>query len=258
MYNNFSGDVMKIERFSKQKNGMYLLSLEEGSKIKVHEDLILKYDLLLNKKIEESLLEQIVKENQIYEVYEIALKYLNTRLRCYKELYNYLVNKGYDLNIVDTVIEMLSKQGYLNDKIYAASFVHDKILMSNYGPKKIKCELECNGISNEVIEEIIISFNVDLEKDRIDKLINKQIRANRNKGSMLLKRKIQTYLLNLGYSSNLINQALNGKKLVSEDCYQKEYDKLYTKLSKKYSGKELEYKLKQKMFQKGFMNSDYE
>lgn len=249
---------MKIEKFSKHRNGMYHLVLEDGNKIKTHEDLILKYNLILTKEVDDSLLEQLHNENQIYEIYEVALKYLNIRLRSYKELYEYLVKKGYEKTIVNTVLDILLKQGYLDDKIYATSFVHDKILMSSYGPGKIRGELERYGISSEVIDEAIISFDEELEKERIEKLINKQIKANHNKGAMLLKKKIQSYLLNLGYSTILVNKTLNGMKLVDDDIYQKEYDKLYIKLSKKYSGKELEYKLKQRMYQKGFTSSNYE
>lgn len=237
---------------------MYNLILEDGTKIKIHEDLILKYSLLLTKQIDDSLLEQLHKENQIYEIYEMALKYINIKLRSRKELYEYLVKKNYEKTNINTILDMLIKQGYLDDKIYATSFVHDKILMSSYGPNKIKSELHSYGISNEIIDEVIISFDENLEKERIDKLINKQIKANHNKGPMLLKKKIQSYLLNLGYSSSLINQSLNVMKFVDNSLYQKEYDKLYTKLSKKYSGKELEYKLKKKMYQKGFSNFDYE
>lgn len=249
---------MKIEKFSKHKNGMYHLILEDGNKVKIHEDLILKYSLLLTKQVDDSLLEELHHENQIYEIYEVALKYLNIKLRSRKELYEYLVKKGYDKDIIDSVLELLLKQGYLDDKIYAVAFVHDKILMSSYGPNTIRGELEHYGISNEIIDEAIISFSEDLEKERIEKLINKQVKTNHNKGAILLKKKIQSYLLNLGYSTILVNQALNGMKLVDENIYQKEYDKLYAKLSKKYSGKELEYKLKQKMYQKGFTSSNYE
>ncbi len=249
---------MKIEKFSKVKNGMYLLSLEDGNKIKIHEDLILKYELLLTKEIDHGLIEKINLDNQTYEIYAIALKYLNSRLRSRKELSNYLIKKGYSSENIDSVIVLLSKQGYLDDKIYTNSFIHDKILMSNYGPNKIKCELESLGISSEVINEAISCFTEEMEKERIDKLVDKQIKLNHNKGSMVLKRKVQSYLINLGYSSYLINQILNGKKLVNEDTYKKEYEKMYNKLSKKYYGKELEYKLKQKMYQKGFGTSDFE
>lgn len=249
---------MKIGKFSKAKNGMYLLFLEDGNKIKIHEDLILKYELLLSKEIDEDLIEKINLENQIYEIYSVALKYLNSRLRSRKELSNYLSKKGYSSENVNSVILLLSKQGYLDDKIYTNSFIHDKILMSNYGPNKIKGELESLGISSEIISEAISCFNEDMEKERIEKLVDKQIKLNHNKGAMVLKRKIQSYLINLGYSQNLINQNLNGKKLVDENTYKKEYEKLYNKLSKKYSGKELEYKLKQKMYQKGFGTTDFE
>lgn len=246
--------MIKIEKFSKQKNGMYILTLEDGNKIKIHEDLILKYELLLHKKLDDTLLETIYEENQVYIVYEVALKYLNIRLRSRKELYEYLSKKGYTKDIINIVLEKLVAQGYLDDRIYAISFVHDRVLMSSYGPNKIRGELEHFGISNEVIDNALNSYNESLEKERIEKLINKQIKSNHNKGAMLLKKKIQAYLLNLGYTSTLVNESLNGKKLATEDLYQKEYEKLYNKLSKKYSGKELEYKLKQKMYQKGFNN----
>lgn len=249
---------MKIEKFSKQKNSMYLLTLDDGNKIKIHEDLILKYELLLSKQIDNNILEEIKKENQVYEIYEIALKYLNTRLRSRKELTNYLIKKGFSEEQVKSTIELLSRQGYLDDKTYAISFIHDKILMSNYGPNKIKSELETAGIKTDIINENITCYTEELEKERIEKLINKQIKSNHNKGSIVLKRKIQGYLINLGYSSQLINQSLNGMKLVDEDICKKEYEKLYNKLSKKYSGKELEYKLKQKMYQKGFTNYEIE
>lgn len=249
---------MKIEKFSKTKNSMYIIALDNGNKIKIHEDLILKYELLLTKIIDNNMLEQLLVENQVYEIYELALKYLKIRLRSRKELKNYLVKKGFNNDQIEEVIELLFKQGYLDDKTYTVSFIHDKILMSNYGPNKIKSELESVGISTDIINENISCFTEELEKERIEKLVNKQIKLNHNKGSMVLKKKIQSYLLNLGYSTNLINLNLNGKKLVDDNLYQKEYEKLYNKLSKKYSGKELEYKLRQKMYQKGFNNSYYE
>lgn len=249
---------MKIEKFSKSKNSMYILTLDNSDKIKIHEDLILKYELLLTKTVDNNLLEQLLMENQIYEIYEIALKYLKIRLRSRKELKNYLIKKSYNNEQVEEVMEILSKQGYLDDKTYVVSFIHDKILMSNYGPNKIKSELENVGISNDIINENMSSFTEELEKERIEKLVAKQIKQNHNKGSMILKKKIQSYLLNLGYSVDLINQNLNGKKLVDDNLYKKEYEKIYNKLSKKYSGKELEYKLKQKMYQKGFSVSNFE
>ena len=249
---------MKIIKFIKGKNSMYILELDNGFRIKVHEDLILKYELLLKKEVDDTTLEKINEENKMYEIYEVALKYINVKLRSKKELKIYLIKKEYSDEIIDEILKLLEKQGYINDKTYAISYVHDRITLSYDGPLKIKAYLSNQGISEELIEDIITNYNLDLEKERIEKIINKQIKINNNKGANLLRKKIQMYLLNLGYDYSLINELLSNKQLSSPDLYKKEYDKLYKQLSKKYSGKELEYRLKQKMYQKGFSENTYE
>jgi len=249
---------MQINRFTKSKNGMYVINLEDCSKLTIHEDLILKYNLLITKNITDSLKEKIIAENKTYEIYEVAVSYINKKLRSSKELKKYLLKKEYPIELIDNVINLLYEQGYLNNKVYANSLVHDKIALTMDGPNKIKKELSDNGIENDLIEEVISSYNEDIELERIEKIVNKQIKLNNNKGANLLKKKIQMYLLNLGYEYELINKVLNSKRLVDEEIYKKEYDKLYKQLSKKYSGKELEYKLKQKLYLKGFSSDNFE
>lgn len=249
---------MQVNKFTKSRNGMYIVTLEDKTKLTIHENLILKYDLLITKNISDDLKEKILEENKEYEIYEVALSYINKKLRSSKELRKYLVKKEYPTDLIDNIIEQLYKEGYLNDKIYANSLIHDRIILSMDGPNKIRKELENNGIDSSIIEESILEYTKDLELERIEKIVNKQIKLNKNKGSNLLKKKINMYLINLGYSYDLINSVLNSIKITDTDLYKKEYDKLYKTLSKKYSGKELEYKLKQKLYQKGFNTNDYE
>ena len=231
---------MQINKFTKQRNGMYQILLEDNRKIKVHEDLILKYDLLLKRTLDEELEDKLFEENKTYEIYEVALSYINKKLRSKKEIKKYLERKEYSTELIENVINLLYTQGYLNDEIYAKSLVHDRIALSMDGPNKIKKELSDNGINNSLIEEVILEYTEDLEKERVEKIVDKQIKLNNNKGANLLKKKIQMYLLNLGYNYEIINRILNSKKIVDTDLYKKKYDKLYKTLSKKYSGKELE------------------
>lgn len=249
---------MQVNKFTKGKNGMYTVTLEDTTKLTIHEDLILKYNILISKNITDELKNKILEENKKYEIYEIALSYINKKLRSSKELKKYLIKKEYQAELIDQVIELLYNQGYLNDKVYSTSLVHDRIILSMDGPNKIKKELSDNGIDNNIIEEVIEEYTKDIELERIEKIVNKQIKLNKNKGSNLLKKKINMYLINLGYNYDSINTILNSVKISDNDLYKKEYDKLYNTLSKKYSGKELEYKLKQKLYQKGFNISDYE
>ena len=174
-------------------------------------------------------------------------------MRSIKEIYEYLDKKMYSNEIINEVVEKLKKEKYLDDNLYASYYVVDRIKMSNDGPYKIIKDLEKKGICIEYINNSIIKFNDKVQQDKIDKLINKQIKSNHNKSSILLKKKILEYLINLGYDRSIILSRLNVVyNFDDEDIKNKEYEKIYKKLSRKYSGYELEQMIKKKMYEKGF------
>ena len=242
---------MIINKFTKMKDGMYKLKLDDEIEVKLHEELILKYDLLITKNISESLLLDLEKENIKYEAYNLALKYLKNRQRCNNEIRTYLKSKGISNENIDSVIEILKKQGYLNDEVYITSYINDRIYLSSDGPLKIKKYLTDMNLDSNLVDEKLLIFTEELEKERISKLI-KRLEKNNKKGEYNFKLKVKTYLTNLGYHTEYINYLLNNYKIDDTDLRQKEYDKLYKKYSKKYSGYELEYKIKQGLYQKGF------
>ncbi len=246
---------MKIERFKKLKNGQYEIVLNEGN-YTLHEDLILKYDLLLKREVTEELLFQLLEENQRYVIYDICLKMLSRRLRSKKELVNLLTKKGYAPEKIEEAIALLEKQGYLNDLQYASSYVHDRILLSYDGPKKIETQLTKNGIDTKSSKEAMAQFSLDIQKEKITKIIQKERKTNRTKSNSVLNQKIVLHLVNLGYDRSLVLSLLESNNEVDvekeKELATREYQKLYQKLSRKYEGRELELKIRQKMYQKGF------
>ena len=244
---------MKIIKYTKKKDGMYSLLLEDNDLILVHEDLILKYGLLLHKDIDEDIREKIEEENLNYTAKTVALKYITTRFRSEKELKDYLDKKGVNKDIIDIVIKDLKKDNYINDEIYTEMFIHDKINLTMDGPYKVRKELEKAGIKDSIINDKIDIYTKEIQIEKINKIIDKQLKTNHNKSNYMLKNKILNYLNNNGYDSSLSISIFDSKNLSSDkDIAKKEYDKLYKKLSNKYSGSELEFKIKQKMYQKGF------
>lgn len=243
---------MRINSYKKKANGQYEVSIGE-KKISLHEDLILKHDLLLKKEIEESFLETLQEENKKYYIYDEALKYLKTKMRSKKEMYSYLESKEYKREDCKKVIEKLEKEKYIDDVSYIRAFIHDRIHLSSDGPLKIKKDLEKKVNLKEEIEASLKIYTNELERERIEKLIKKAIKTNRNKSKKILRQKVYNDLSILGYNTTPINNKLYLLEDVEEeDLKKKEYEKLYGKLSKKYSGRELENKIKQKMYQKGF------
>lgn len=248
---------MEIRKYTKQKDGMYKLQFDEFSVV-LHEDLILKYQLLIKKNISITELDSIRLENNKYEVYNMALKYIKRRLRSEYELRNYLVEKAMSLENIDFVCELLNKQGYLNDRTYALSYMHDKINMSLDGPYKIRKYFVANNIDESLIDSVMTSFTRELEQSRVKKIIEKNIKINKNKSNSSLKIKLKQMLVNLGYSNDIISSSLSSINIDDSSIRKREYEKIKRQLSRKYSGKELEYKIRQKMYQKGFANYDFE
>ena len=242
---------MKVTKYRMLKNDMYEITFE-GHKYIVHSDLILKSKLLLRDDVTPETLEKLVFENQVYEAYNIALRQLATRVRCYKELYNTLIKKGFDSNKIKEALEILIKQGYLSDKDYAKCYVHDQIALTNNGPWKIRKKLEENNIAEKYIDEALEPFTESIQKEKVKKLIAQLIKSNHNKSAYSLKQKAIVYLINLGYSKEIINPFISRIDFDDQKIFHRELLKIKKALSKKYQGEELQRRIKQKLYAKGF------
>ena len=244
---------MKILKYEKKKNGMYQVLFDNDFNVDIHEEIILKYGLLIKKEANDKEIDKMLDENKKYIAYNLSIKYLSAKMRSIKEVREYLYKYSFDKDTVDEVIELLLKETYLDDSIYAKAFINDKILLSNDGPNKIRNKLKELGIKEDIIEKSILDFTDEIQIEKIEKIIDKQIKTNRNKSAFALKNKITDYLCNLGYYKSLVIECLNKTSIKEDkDLMKKEYEKIYNKLSKKYSGNELEYKVKQKMYALGF------
>lgn len=244
---------MQINKFVKKKNDMYNIVLEDGTVLVAHQNLILKYDLLIKKSITNELRNIIEEENLTYIAYNIALKYIANKMRTKKEIKEYLLKKEVDETIANNVIEMLENDSYIKDETYAVAFINDKINLSNDGPNKILRELVDKGIDQSIAFSKIEIFDKETQKEKIKMIADKLIKNNKTKSTYFLKNKIIEYLSNLGYDKSLILDAINNISFVeNNNIAKKEYEKIYKRLSRKYSGKELELKIRQKMYSLGF------
>ena len=246
---------MKIQKYKKLKNGMYQVIFENFDTVILHENIILKYDLLITKEVNDDILKKMLKENSKYIGIDLALHFLAKKMRSTKEVDDYLKKNDIDKLNREEIIKYLKSENYLNDLEFAKAYVNDRIILSNDGPNKIENKLVDLGIDNDLINKSITFFTEESQIEKIEKIANKLINTNKNKSKKLLKNKIIEYLYNLGYSKELINKCIEDLDFKDDkDIMRKEYDKIYKKLSKKYSGKELEYKIKQKMYLLGFNN----
>lgn len=242
---------MKIDKI--KKNGKkYKIVLEDGTEIKTFDDVIINYNLLYHKDIDDILLNKIIKDNAYYDVYNKVLNLISKKIRSEKEINEFLDKYDIDRN---KIINKLKSINLINDKLFAKAYISDKINLSNEGIDKIKNDLLKHNIDLNVIEEELSKIDNDLINKKIEKLINKKIKNSKYTGYKL-KYKIVNELINLGYDKYTIIEIYDSLDIKNDNLIVNEYDKLYRQLSKKYSGKQLEYKINTKLYNKGFTSEE--
>ena len=242
---------MKITKISKKKNNLYEITTSNNDKISLYDDVILKYNLLITKEIKDDELKDILKDNSYLESYNIALKYINSKLRTEKEIRKKLIN--FNKDAINYTLDRLTKEGYLNDNIYIKAYINDEVNLKMTGPNKIMQNLKKLGFKENDINNYLMTFNNDIWQDKIRKYISKKISSNHNLSSQMLKQKIIQDLIVKGFYKEDILFILNEFELEDDEAiYEKEYLKLKNKLSRKYSGEELEYQIKNHLYKKGF------
>ena len=200
---------MKIIKYEYASKKGYNIFLDNGEIITLKEQVITENELLFKKEINDKLYQKLIFENKIYELYEIAVKYINIRLRSIKEIKDYLTKKENNSEIIDKVCDKLLKNNYLDDERFTKAFIKDKLNFTTIGDYKIKKELEKLGVDSFIIENNISQISSSVLEERMTKIIDKDIRTNKKYSGINLKNKIYNHLLSSGYSVDLVIAVLN-------------------------------------------------
>lgn len=242
---------MKVLKYKKIKN-KYRVYFDNDIKIDLNDNIILKYELLLKKEIDNNTFDQLVLDNNKEDIYNKAVNYISIKIRSKEEIYNYLNKKGYDKEDINNAINRLEKNNLINDDLYIKSYIHDRFYLSSDGLNKIKNNLINLRLDESIIDKYIDEIDRKDILDKLNKLVDKKIKSSKNYSGNILKLRLVNYFYELGYSKDDIEEVLNNKSLVDIDNGIKEYNRLYNKYSKKYEGYELENLIRNKLYQKGY------
>ena len=241
---------MKIISYKKIKQNKYEVTLSNNESVLLYDDIILKYELLTKKEIDNQKLKEIILDNSKYDVYYAMLKDISKKFRTEKELRTKF--KDYDNEVVDYAIKRLKNEKYLNNELYIRAYINDAINLKLIGPNKIINNLLNLGFEKSEIEEYLEVIDNEIWLDKINKLIKKEINSNHTYSGNVLKMRIQNKISNLGFELNMITKLLNDYDFsLSEEEYLREKEKAIKKYSKKYSGYLLEQKVNNYLYQKG-------
>ena len=252
-------NVIEIKNLKKGKKNIYEITLQDGQKYPLYEDMIVKYRILPKKELTEQEFQTIKQENETLTSYYVALHYITIKLRTKKEIRNVLRLKKFSKESIENTIVRLEKEGYLKESDYIRSFLNDSFRFTNDGPLKIQKKLLEHDFKEDLIEEIFSEIEKEVWLEKLTKVFQKKANSHHTDGLEKWQYKCVQYLKQLGYPLEWIHETISKINWTQDDTIlKKEQEKLYRKLSRKYSGKELEFQINHRLYLKGFQKEEIE
>ncbi|GEM_PF-335236 len=151
---------------------------------------------------------EIIEQHEKFESAKAAaLKYLGRCMRSQREIANYLRRKGFPSSVIMRVINYCLEHKYLDDYLFAVTFVRDKLNLSHDGILKIKSALSQKGVALEIVEQVCTQL-VNKEE-----LLQRAIVAGQKKLKMLPpseknREKLLRFLTQKGYPQTIVLSAV--------------------------------------------------
>ncbi|MFZ5986751.1 MAG: regulatory protein RecX [Bacillota bacterium] len=198
--------ITSVER-NKRNKEMLSVFVDEKYAFSILEEDYYRLCLYEMKEISYGEIESIKKDVTFRSAKSKAVKYLSFKLLSEMELYGKLQTKGYDDDVITDVIIELKAMGYINDMIYAQKFVYERLKLKPKSKKMLRLELKNKGIPEDIIEEVLDSFDYD-EDVAIERLVRKKFGKYDLDDPKIVK-KLYSFLLYRGFDLENVKAVLN-------------------------------------------------
>jgi regulatory protein len=201
----YMNKITKIEVQKKNKTRVNIYVDEEYS-FSCDAELVYTHKLKINEVVDMQLMQEVVSEDNLKKAKRDALRIIEKSYKTEKEIYNKLLTKGYEENVIMKVIDFMGSYNFVDDEKYAQAYIKDKIITQ--GRDKIFYALSAKGVDVETIKDNLASVNEDVEFAGAKKIGIKKYEAliKRESDSRKIEGKLKQYLASKGYSWDMIKR----------------------------------------------------
>ncbi|MFC1729282.1 regulatory protein RecX [candidate division KSB1 bacterium] len=193
----------------KRRGGWYRCSFEKGGPLDIDQDMLIRHELHVGKTLSGKMYDTLKRESETAHARESALRLLSYRARSRKELIKRLRGKGFQMSIVDSVMNGLKEKGLVDDEEFAKLFVSDLIRRRPAGTFLIKSELQKKGIEGPVIERIIEdTFRKHDPVELAGECARQWLKRHAKTPEPERRKKLSHYLYQRGFSWTIIEDVL--------------------------------------------------
>jgi regulatory protein len=211
---------MLIERLVKKDETTVIVYLDNGDKLYLSYEVVLKNGLRKGTEISEDRFDFLIRHNKKYHIRQKTLLYLARRIHSKRELENKLRQKKYEIDLINEVLNNLVEKRIINDESFALHFADEKINRKKWGFMKVKSELIKKGISSELIDKALKSYSTPESQNETAAVLAKKklnIILKRESDPQKIKQKILSYLVSRGFSYDTSVEVIQSLLKESDD-----------------------------------------
>ena len=112
-----------------------------------------------------------------------------------------------DVQKVETAINKLKEERYVDDLRYATAYARDKAEISGWGATKIRYMLSANGVAKDVISEALNEVDEAKASSRLEKLLENKYKSLKDDPQWKIK--LLRFALGRGYSYDEVNDQIH-------------------------------------------------
>lgn len=214
---------MKITKIEVQKKNKERVSVfvDGEYSFSLHAEIIYKFGIKVGTEITPDFMETVGKVEEQKKANNYAMTLISKAFKTEKQIVDKMKQKGFEQEYIDKAISMLKEYKYIDDTLFAQSYVSDSVNFTKMGKNKIKNKLYQKGVNKDTINDTLNSLvDDDQQFEAALDIAKKKYRTIREADKRKKNQKMTSFLQYRGFSFDIIKKVLNE---LNNDFFEDEY-----------------------------------
>lgn len=143
------------------------------------------------------------------QITEKIKRFCAYRERCIEETKKKIKSLGANAEQSEKIIQLLTNEGYIDERRFAGVFVRGKFNNNHWGRVKIQLELNMRNIPDAVSREALKEIDDEAYAQLLSKLAGNKMRSLMEKSADDVREKTAAYCIGKGFEPDLVWQTIN-------------------------------------------------
>lgn len=202
------GQKRNMNRFSIYVDGRYRFSLDSNT--------LSSAGFHIGDEIDEDRIEWLSRKDEFFRARDYGLILMSYRDRSEREFRKRLLDREYNRDVVEEVIDLFKGENLINDQLFAEKWMEHILSSRPMGAMRVRHELRAKLVDDGVIDDTV-GRRLDSERERelARYAADKKLRALKGYPAETVRRRMLQHLRNRGFQFDIIHEVM--KEYVCDD-----------------------------------------